>query len=233
MWTPPRLFFAMLFGLQASNLQQGLFLSGNVSSGPITKLQIGCKWRENLRSVIMRSIVVSVFLCAGLTAFAQTSERAQLPADELELRTQLESDKSMIQLTCGLLMPIDPKEMYAKEGTVQQAENTRLRRKFFEAVTKYDSIRAAYTCGTDEGGTIKKYLLSERGKLTSVDDYSRDPFGGLRITLYDCWNLAMGHYITNEEKEIVFEEFGAHDADGKVVFLSCTSTNPDRRKIIF
>jgi len=42
-----------------------------------------------------------------------------------------------------------------------------------------------------------------------------------------------GITLQMKKKEIVFEEFGAHDADGKVVFLSCTSTNPDRRKIIF
>lgn len=182
----------------------------------------------------MRLIVtILLFVFAGVAAFGQYGERPPLPPDELELRTKLENDKSIIKLTCGLLMPIDPKEMYAKEGTLRQAENTRLRLKFFKAVERHESVGLGYTCGADEGGTISKYLVSKRGKLTFVDDYSRDPFGGLRLMKYNCADLSMGHYVIREGKGIVFEEFGKRDDKGKVVFLTCTSTDRARRKLIF
>ena len=182
----------------------------------------------------MRTISFAlILLFAGSLAFAQFGENPPLPPDELALRTRLESDKSVIKLTCGLMMPIGPKEMYAKEASVQQSENTRLRRKFLKAVQKLDSLTIAYTCGTDEGGTISRYLISEKGKLTFVDDYSRDPFGGLRLTKYDCSELRMGHYLTREGKGIVFEEFDEPESGGRVIFLTCTSTNPGRRKIVF
>ena len=170
------------------------------------------------------TVAAMIVLCWAISIFGQQArERPPLPADELELRTRLEADKSVVKITCGLLLPIDPKEMYAAEATKRQAENTRVKLAFYKAAKDGKTFRAGYDCGTDEGGTIRKYLLSEYGKLTFVDDYSRDPFGGLRIRYGPCEDLRLGHYVVKENKEIVFETFDERETAGKIVFLQCTS----------
>ena len=170
-------------------------------------------------------LVFLALLAAAPGCFGQGTERPKLPTEEIELRTRLEADPSMVHLTCGLMIPIDPKEMYAATGTVQQAQNTRLRLAFYKAALENRTMRVSYDCGTDEGGIIKYYLLSEKGKLAHVADFSRDPFGGLRMLINQCSDLKLGQYVSTADRGIVYEHFDLKDANGKVAWLSCRSEN--------
>ena len=170
----------------------------------------------------MRYLILFAFVFLPVqSAFAQYSEAPPLPPDQLAFRTRLEADASIVKLICGLMMPIDPKEMYAREATLQQAENNKLRFAFYKAAKRGKTVKAGYTCGADEGGTISEYLLVENGKITRVADFSRDPFGGRRIITWQCTDLALGNFAQTATEGIVFEVLKNTDLKNKVLWLTC------------
>jgi len=170
----------------------------------------------------MRYLIVFAFvLFAAPSGFSQYGEPRPLPPDQHALRMRLEADRSVVKLTCGLMMPIDPKEMYARAATVQQGENNKLRLAFYKAAKRGKTVKAGYTCGADEGGTVSEYLLVEKGKITRVADFSRDPFGGRRIITWQCTDLALGNFVQTGNRGIVFEVLKDDDLKNKVLWLTC------------
>jgi hypothetical protein len=171
-------------------------------------------------------LVLSVLLSAAisLNVVPQNKEGPATP-EQLKLRDQLESMSSIVQLTCGLMMPVEPGEMYAAESKTRQADNNKYRLEFYKTANRGGSAKLSYRCGADEGGTIAFYMLSMNGKLTSVADYTRDRFGGNQFHKCECTDLRLGHFVKRPEGDITFEILNDDDLKGKVLWLSCRAAD--------
>ncbi len=126
--------------------------------------------------------VIASFVAMQFGMFYQATGQKKvnhnLPADERKLRDELEQDKSFLQAACTLAFMVDlnPKYLPARN------ENNRIRLSLYEAARSGKGIvKAKQVCPTDEGDKIVYYLIVEQGKIKLVEDYSRDPFGGLRV----------------------------------------------------
>ena len=160
-------------------------------------------------------------------ANAQKKVDDNLPADERKLRDDLKQDKSLVQVACVItfMVDLDPKYLKARN------ENNRIKLSLYKAALSGKGIvKAKQYCGTDEGGTIVYYLIVEQGKIKIVEDYSRDPYGGLRVLSNTCKKLVLGSYeLVEGNRFVTFQAITdekAAKAKKKVTFsLQCEVEN--------
>lgn len=155
---------------------------------------------------------------------------SNLSPEQLKLRTELESDSSIIKTACGLFTEIDLKQSSAQQELEVQKEAIKVRKTLFKASkTNNETIKAKIFCSTDEGGTVVYYLIIDKGKIKYICDYSRDPFGGFTINSYDCEKFLIGYFIPNKEKMgLEFIPFKENENIGnKIAVLKCQSGNRD------
>ena len=171
----------------------------------------------------MKLLLTLFILAAAASVNIAQSDDHPATAEELKLRDRLESMSSIVQLRCGLMMPILPGEMYAAEAKQQQADNNKYRLEFYRAVKAGRSAKLSYHCGTDEGDTVAYYLLAMGGNLTHIADFSRDRFGGNRFIKTECTDLRLAHHVKNAQNEITVEPLDEKNLKGKVLWLTCKS----------
>ena len=170
----------------------------------------------------MRSAILLFTLFAAATvSFAQSNKRSSITPDQLALRDRLESMSSIIQLKCGLTLPILPGEIYEADARKQQADNSKYRLEFYKAAKSGRPAKLSYTCTTDEGTIARDYLLAAEGKITRIADFSRDYFGGNSFIVWECSDLSLGHFVVKPNKEIVYQTLNETDIKNKVLVLSC------------
>jgi len=177
-----------------------------------------------------KKLLLCLFLLLSFSVFAQKNATTNLPPDELKLRTDLESDKTILTMGCGLFTELDLNHPYAKQSLELQKQAIEIRRNLYSASQDNNkTIKVKTFCGTDEGDTVVYYLIVEKGKVRYIGDYSRDPFGGLRVNSYDCDKLSIGYFVRSE-KGLEFTPLKDKIDDKKIPVLQCRSEN---RNFIF
>ena len=135
---------------------------------------------------------------------AQEKVDGNLPANERELRDKLEQDKSVLRI------------IY----TGKYSEDNRVRLSLYEAARSGEGVvKAKIVSPTDEGTEIVYYLIVQEGIISLVEDFSRDPFGSLRVHSYTCGSLMLGSNELREGK-VTFEPI----PDGKIASVKNKTT---------
>jgi len=171
--------------------------------------------------------LVLIALSSAVSSSAQNDPAPKLPPEQQQLRDRLESMSSIVQLTCGLMMPILPGEIYESDGRKRQMDNSKYRLSFYRTAIHGGTAKLSYICSTDEGHMTRDYLLAQNGKYTRIADFSRDPFGGNRFITWECTDLRLAHHVKKPDGEIVIELLKETEIRGKVLWLSC-NTNEGR-----
>lgn len=168
-----------------------------------------------------------ILLTSVFATFAQETKTAQLSPEKLKLREELESDRTMLNVSCGQIY--DPANIKMIEE-----ENSRIRLLLYQASQiPNKTAKAKRNCATKEGTAVADYLLVENGDINYIADSSRDRFGKLTIEKYGCNKLIVGTYATQTkdgDTKIVFTPLEEKDLAGKVLSLQCKTEN---REFIF
>lgn len=172
----------------------------------------------------MKNILfLSFLMLLSFPVFAQKDAAGEiLPPDKLELRTKLESDKSILELDCG-----------RKQSLEALKENSRIKLILYRASLRDDkTAKAKWRCSSLEATPMVGYLLVENGKISYIADFSRDEFGGYKFEKYDCNKLTIGTYGLNDKRSTyVFTPLDNADLEGKTnLGLQCTTEN---REFVF
>ncbi len=177
----------------------------------------------------MKKIFFLILLVvSGIPVFAQNIQRSSPTTEHLMLRKELESDKTILPITCGLFTEVDAKNPNAAEMIKSQKENSRVKLLLYQASKlKNESLKAKYTCATGGGIENVNYLTVENGRARFIEDLTRDASGGFRINRMTCKNLNIGYLAKNKsEASYKFMPFKNENYGDKIIVLQCKT--PER-----
>lgn len=158
-------------------------------------------------------LLVFLMIIFVFPVFAQNEEMRKPSPNDLRLRTELESDSSIVLIG-------------GKTFTEsQQKEAIKMRVKLYRASKKKNkTIKAKSFVHSTEGDMIVHYLIIEDGKAAFIGDYSRDPFGGLRIVIHNCDEVMIGHFVRDEpNKDASFKPLNEKNIGKIWPVLQCRS----------
>lgn len=160
---------------------------------------------------------------SGIPVFAQNVQKTSPSTEHLMLRKELESDKTILPIACGLFTEIDAKNPNAAELIKSQKENSRVKLLLYQASkTKNESIKAKYTCATGGGVETVNYLTVENGSARFIEDLTRDASGGFRINRMTCKNLNIGYLAKNKsDASYKFTPIRNENYGDKIIVLQC------------
>ena len=166
---------------------------------------------------------LSLLFISGIPVFAQNIQRSSPTTDDLMLRKELENDKTILQITCGLFTEVDEKNMNAAEMIKSQKENSRIKLLLYQASkTKNETSKAKYTCATGGGVETVNYLTVQNGSARFIEDLTRDASGGFRINRMTCKNLQIGYLAKNKsDTSYKFMQFKNENYGDKIIVLQC------------
>lgn len=162
---------------------------------------------------MMKFLLLGIIFTACFTAVAQDTR--QVPSKELQLRDNLENDKSIMRTECW-------------RRPRQLEETMRARFLAYDAIISKDkTIKLKQVCSTVEGTPVASYLIIEDGKAKLIADSSRDPWGYMRVLTYECDGFSAGNYNFDEKKKgMVFASVGdKNELTGNMPFFQCKSGN--------
>src|SRR5215203_528114 len=147
----------------------------------------------------MKTVLLSVLLLlAGIPVFAQNAQKPTLSPEHLRIRTELERDKTITPINCGLYTEVDLKRRNAQTEIKAQKENSRVKLLLYQASKAKDqTVKAKYTCTSVDKTPASTYLLIDKGSVRYIEDLTRDSSGGLRVNQLTCVNLLIGHLVKN------------------------------------
>lgn len=172
-------------------------------------------------------LFLGLLLLAGIPVFAQKSETPKLSPEHFRIRTELERDKSIVPITCGLFTEIDLKRPNAQNSVKAQKENSRIKLLLYQASkTKDQTVKAKYTCTSIENTPVNTYLLVDKGSVRYIEDLTRDSSGGLRVNRLTCINLLIGYLAKNAEgTSYEFKPFEDENYGDKIIVLQCKTAD--------
>ena len=171
----------------------------------------------------MKKILFLMLMMTAFPVFAQNAPRVKPSVEHLTLRRELENDKSIMTIACGLLTEIDAKNPKAKNQIKAQKENSRIRLLLYQASKSKDqTVKAKYTCASGGGASASNFLLVDKGVTRYVEDLTRDKSGGFRINQLTCVDLKIGQLTkTAEDISFSFTPFEDENYGDKVIVLQC------------
>lgn len=172
-------------------------------------------------------IFLGLLLFAGIPVFAQDSKTPKLSPEHFRIRTELERDKTIMPITCGLFTAIDAKSPNAQNSLKAQKENSRVKLLLYQASKAKDqTVKAKYTCTSIENTPVNTYLLVDQGSVRYIEDLTRDASGGLRVNRLTCKNLLIGYLAkTGEEISYGFKPFEDENYGDKIIVLQCKTAD--------
>lgn len=132
-------------------------------------------------------LAVFLLIIFVFPVFAQNTEVSKPSSDDLRLRIELESDSSIVLIGGNI----------STESQKKEAVKNRI--KLYRASKKKNkTIKVKLFVHSKEGNESVRYLIVQNGRVTFIGDYSRDPFGGLRIVTRNCDEVMIGHFVREE-----------------------------------
>jgi hypothetical protein len=141
------------------------------------------------------------------------------------MRADLKSDRSVMQISCGLFAPIDTNIQYAANRNRVQRENSRARLLLYEATLDPDKkARARMNCTGDAAAQTPYYMIVEDGKAKYMGDYVPDGKGGLLLDSLVCDRLNIGILAAREPGGVLeFTPLPDKNYGDKILILQCQS----------
>lgn len=176
----------------------------------------------------MKTVLLLVLLLlAGIPVLAQDSQKPKLSPEHFRIRTELERDKTITPIACGLLTEIDAKIPNAQKSVKAQKENSRVKLLLYQASkTKDKTVKAKYTCTSVENTPVNTYLLVDKGSVRYIEDLTRDSSGGLRVNRLTCVNLLIGYLVKNTEgTSYEFKPFEDENYGERIIVLQCKTAD--------
>lgn len=164
-----------------------------------------------------------LLLLAGIPVFAQNTQKPTLSPEHLRIRTELERDKTVTPISCGLYTAVDLKRPTAQTEIKAQKENSRVKLLLYRASkTKDQTVKAKYTCTSVDKTPASTYLLVDKGVVRYIEDLTRDSSGGLRVNQLTCKDLLIGHLVKNAAgTSYEFKPFEDENYGDKIIVLQC------------
>ncbi len=167
-----------------------------------------------------------LLLLAGIPVFAQNTQKPTLSLEHLRIRTELERDKTITPISCGLYTEVDSKRPTAQTEIKAQKENSRVKLLLYQASkTKDQTVKAKYTCTSVDKTPVSTYLLVDKGRVRYIEDLTRDSSGGLRVNQLTCVNLLIGYLAKTAEGSYEFKPFEDENYDDKIIVLQCKTAD--------
>lgn len=168
-----------------------------------------------------------LLLLAGIPVFAQNSQKPKLSPEHFRIRTELERDKTITPINCGLFTEVDLKRKNAQTEVKAQKENSRVKLLLYQASKAKDqTVKAKYTCTSVEKTPVNTYLLVDKGSVRYIEDLTRDSSGGLRVNRLTCINLLIGYLAKNTEgTSYEFKPFEDENYYDKIIVLQCKTAD--------
>lgn len=167
-----------------------------------------------------------LFLFSSFPVVAQNTQKPTLSPEHLRIRTELERDKTILPIKCGLYTAIDAKRPKAQSEIKAQKENSRVKLLLYRASQAKDqTVKAKYACTSIGNTPVNTYLLVDRGIVRYVEDLTRDSSGGLRVNQLTCKDLLIGQLIKNAEGSYEFEPFKDENYRDKIIVLQCKTAD--------
>lgn len=172
-------------------------------------------------------LFLGILLLAGIPVFAQNIQKPKLSLEDFRIRTELERDKTITPINCGLYTEIDRKRPKAQTEVKAQKENSRVKLLLYQASkTKDQTVKAKYTCASVENTPVNTYLLIDKGSVRYIEDLTRDSSGGLRVNQLTCKNLLIGYLAKNAEgTSYEFKPFEDENYGERIIVLQCKTTD--------
>ena len=167
-----------------------------------------------------------LLLLAVVPLFAQNTQKPKLSPEHLRIRTELERDKTITPINCGLFTEVDLKRPKAQAEVKAQKENSRVKLLLYQASkTKDQTVKAKYTCTSVDKTPASTYLLVDKGIVRYIEDLTRDSSGGLRVNQLTCVNLLIGHLVKNAEGSYEFKPFEDENYGDRIIVLQCKTAD--------
>ena len=167
-----------------------------------------------------------LLLLLNFPVFAQNTEKPALSPEHLRIRTELERDKTITPINCGLYTEVDSKRPKAQAEIKAQKENSRVKLLLYQASkTKDQTAKAKYTCTSVENTPVNTYLTVDKGVVRYIEDLTRDASGGLRVNQLTCKDLLIGHLVKNAGGSYEFKSFEDENYGDKIIVLQCKTAD--------
>lgn len=175
----------------------------------------------------MKTVFFSLLLLLpGFPIFAQNVPKQTLSPEHLRIRTELERDKTITPISCGLYTEIDVKRPTAQTEIKAQKENSRVKLLLYRASkTRDQTVKAKYTCTSVDKTPASTYLLVDKGRVRYIEDLTRDSSGGLRVNQLTCKDLLIGHLVKNATGSYEFKTFEDENYGDKIIVLQCKTAD--------
>lgn len=176
----------------------------------------------------MKKILFSaVLLIFAIPAYAQDAQRTMPSMEHLMMSRELENDKSVQAINCGLFTEVDAKKPDADAMRRAQKENSRVKLLLYQASkTKDQTFKAKYSCASGEGKEVVNYLFVKDGKARFIEDLTRDGSGGYRINSLTCKDLQIGYLEKGRGKiSYEFKPFKDEKYGDKIIVLQCKTAD--------
>jgi hypothetical protein len=170
-------------------------------------------------------LLFCVPVCAQKTLRSSEWKKVQITKEDERLRMELKSDRSVLQISCGLFAPIDENIQYSQNRMRVQRENSRVRLLLYEASLGSDKkVRARMNCTGDAAAQTPYYMIVEQGKVKYMGDYIPDGKGGLLLDSFNCERLNIGTLTARElGGALEFTPLADRNYADKVLILQCQS----------
>lgn len=159
-------------------------------------------------------------------SFPVIAQKPTLSPEHLRIRTELERDKTILPIKCGLYTAVDAKRPKAQTEIKAQKENSRVKLLLYRASKAKDkTVKAKYTCASMENAPVNTYLLVDQGTVRYIEDLTRDATGGLRVNQLTCNDLLIGHLVKNKGGSYEFKPFENENYENKIIVLQCKTAD--------
>ena len=168
-----------------------------------------------------------LLLLLSFPVSAQDSQKPKLSPEHFRIRTELERDKTITPINCGLFTEVDLKRKNAQTEVKAQKENSRVKLLLYQASKAKDqTVKAKYTCTSVEKTPVNTYLLVDKGIVRYIEDLTRDSSGGLRVNRLTCINLLVGYLAKNAEgTSYEFKPFEDENYGERIIVLQCKTAD--------